>query len=75
VNIAYAIAIVVLLLGLGLLAIWASATNGQLTLLGITFHAHLARGMGIISVIFSIVTFLVAYGSSLPPRPTNRGHS
>lgn len=73
-KITYAIAIVALLLGLGLLAIGASATNEHLTLLGMTFHSHLARGMGIVSVIFSIVTFLVAYGSSLPPRPTNRSH-
>jgi hypothetical protein len=72
VNIAYAIATLVLLLGLGLLAIGASATHEQLTLLGLTFHTHLARGMGIVSVIFSVVTFLVAYGSSLPPRQT--GH-
>jgi hypothetical protein len=49
-----------------------SATQEHLTLLGMTLRAPIARGMGIVSVIFSIVTFLVAYGSSLPPHPTER---
>lgn len=73
-NIAYGIAGVVLLLGLGLLALGASAPQEQITFLGVTFQSHLARGMGIVSVIFSFVTFLVAYGSSLPPHSTPPHH-
>lgn len=73
-KISYAIAIAASLLGLCLLMVGASATHEHFVFLGMTFSSHLARGGGVISMIFGIVTFLVAYGSSLPAHQTNRRH-
>ena len=71
-HIAYALALGALLLGLTLLGSRVSAAHDHLTLLGMTIHAHLASGLGIGNVLFSIVTFLVMDVSSRPSRQTGR---
>jgi hypothetical protein len=34
--------------------------------------AHIVKGSGIIAMIFSVITLLVAFGSSLPASPAGR---
>ncbi|HXG20217.1 MAG TPA: hypothetical protein VNN62_14225 [Methylomirabilota bacterium] len=70
-KITYGVAVVVLLFGLWLLT-FGMSDGEQTSLLGLTFNTQLGRGIGIVSIIFSIIAFLVAYGSSLPPARTNR---
>ena len=58
-------------LGIGLLVVGNSQSE-EVTLLGLTVSRHMVKGMGIVSMIFSIIMLLVAYGSSLPARPADR---
>ena len=52
--------------------ILSASDSAQVSLLGLTFHPSVARGVGIISLILSLVAGLVAYGSSLPPSHVER---
>jgi hypothetical protein len=63
----FLIAALIFALGVGLL-IFGVSINAEVTLIGITFHPRIAKGAGIIVMIFSVIAFLVAYGSSLPPN-------
>ena len=67
----YVIGGLAFLLGVGLLIMGTSGEE-EITALGLTAHARVVKGLGIIAVIFSIITFLVAYGSSIPVNPTDR---
>jgi hypothetical protein len=57
--------------GIGLL-IFGTLQSQEVALLGLTFHPRIAKGLGIIVMIFSVITLLVAYGSSLPPSQAGR---
>jgi len=43
-----------------------------MTLRGLAFPPRIAKGLGVIAMIFSVITFLVAWGSSLPSSHTGR---
>jgi hypothetical protein len=44
-KVSYVIAVLIFALGLGLL-IWGTASTDEVTLLGVTFHPRLAKGVG-----------------------------
>jgi hypothetical protein len=54
------------------LLIFGASSTAEVTLIGVSFHPRLAKGLGIIVMIFSVISFLVAYGSSLPPGRADR---
>ncbi|MBI3245161.1 MAG: hypothetical protein HYZ50_01495 [Deltaproteobacteria bacterium] len=67
--------IAVLIAVIGIYLVTLGVTSGEsISLLGVTFHPSVARGVGIISLILSLITGLVAYGSSLPPSAVERHH-
>jgi len=70
-KVAYLITALVFALGIGLLIFSTSGSEG-VTLFGLTFQRRIGRGLGIIVLIFSIVAFLAAWGSSQPPRIVGR---
>ena len=70
-KLGYILAAVVLLFAIGLLTM-GMADNEYLSFLGLTFHSSVARGVGLVSMIFSVIAFLVAYGSSLPSTRIER---
>ena len=70
-KVAYLIAALVFALGLGLL-IWGASSTAEVTLLGLTFHPRIAKGVGVITMIFSVITFLAAFGGSEPPSHVER---
>ncbi|HJY80441.1 MAG TPA: hypothetical protein VKK81_05090 [Candidatus Binatia bacterium] len=70
-KVSYVIPIVLFALGIGLL-IFGTAQSEQVVLLGLAFHPRIAKGLGIIVMIFSVITLLVAYGTSLPPSRVGR---
>ncbi len=53
-------------LGLGLL-FWDTSGTSEVTLLGATFHPRVAKRLGIIAMIFSVITFRAALGNVRPP--------
>ena len=62
------IVIAVLIAMIGIYLISLSVSGGEsVSLLGLALHPSVARGIGIVSLILSLVASLVAYGSSLPP--------
>jgi len=67
----FLIAALIFALGVWLL-IFGVSINAEVTLVGMTFHPRIAKGAGIIVMIFSIISFLVAWGSSLPPSHADR---
>jgi hypothetical protein len=58
-------------LGLGLL-IWGTSSNHEVTLLGVTFHPRLAKGVGLLTALLSVITFLAVFGNSLPQTEAER---
>ena len=70
-KLSFVIAALTFALGIGLL-IFGTSSNAEVTLIGVTFHPRIAKGAGIIVMIFSIISFLVAWGSSLPPSHAGR---
>jgi hypothetical protein len=64
-KVSYLIALLIFVLGIGLL-ILGTSQGEEVALLGLTFHPRIAKGLGIIAMIFSAIALLVAYGSSLP---------
>lgn len=70
-KLSFLIAALIFALGVGLL-IFGVSSNAEVTLVGMTFHPRIAKGAGIIVMIFSVITLLVAYGSSLPPSHADR---
>lgn len=70
-KMSYAIPVVLFVLGIGLLMVGTSPGE-EVTLLSLTFSPRIAKGLGIVVMIFSAVSLLVAYGSSLPPNQAER---
>jgi hypothetical protein len=73
-KIAYGIAGLILLLGVWLLSIGV-VDREHITLLGMTLHSRVVKGVGIISLLLGLIAVLAAYGSSLPARPGGRRQS
>jgi len=67
----YLIPAVIFALGLGLL-IFGVANTTEMTFLGITFHPRLGKGLGIIAMIFSAITFLAIFGNAQPSTRVER---
>jgi len=70
-KVSYVIAALIFVLGIGLL-IFGTSGSEEVALLGLSFHPRIAKGMGVIAMIFSIITFLAAWGSSLPHSQDDR---
>ena len=70
-KVAYLIAALIFALGIGLLIFGVSGSE-DVTLLGLTFHPRIARGAGVIAMIFSVITFLAVWGSSQPSSHSGR---
>lgn len=70
----YVVAMGVFLFGLALLS-YSTANEGELDILGLTVHTRITKGIGVISMIFSVITFLAVYGGldTAPPREKPRG--
>lgn len=65
--------IAVLIAAIGIYLVTLGVTSDEsISLLDVTFHPSVARGVGIISLVVSLVVGLVAYGSSLPPSAVER---
>jgi hypothetical protein len=70
-KVPYLIALLIFALGLGLL-IWGTTGSAEVSLLGVTVHPRIGKGLGIIGMIFSVITFLAVWGSSQPPSHAER---
>jgi hypothetical protein len=70
-KLSFLIAALAFALGIGLLIFGASG-GADITFIGVTFNPRIAKGAGIVVMIFSVISLLVAYGSSLPPGPADR---
>jgi len=70
-KVEYLIPPLVFALGLGLI-IFGVSSNTEMTLLGLTLHPRIAKGLGIIITLFSVITILVTLSSSQPPGSTGR---
>ena len=70
----YVVALSVFILGLALLT-YSTASGEEVHLFGLIVHSRILRGLGVIAVIFSAITFLAAFGDTgaLPPREKPRG--
>ncbi|HEV8711329.1 MAG TPA: hypothetical protein VGX03_00670 [Candidatus Binatia bacterium] len=65
-KVAYLIAGLIFALGLGLLC-WGTSSTSEVSLLGVTFPPRIAKGLGIIAMIFSVITFLATSGDFQAP--------
>lgn len=65
----YLLPLAIFALGLGLI-IASTSAGATLPILGLSVPVQVVRGVGLIAFIFSIVTSLAIYGSTLPPRQT-----
>jgi hypothetical protein len=70
-KIGFIIAAVIAVIGIYLITLSVSDSE-HVSLLGLTMHPSVARGVDIVSLLLSLVSFLVAYGSSLPPSHVER---
>ena len=70
-RIPYLVTALAFALGLGFL-VWGTSISDAVTLLGITFHPRLAKGVGLLTVLLSVITMLALFGSSLPPNEAER---
>jgi len=62
------VALNVFLLGLIFLTL-SSASGEEVNILGLRVHSQIFRGLGVISMIFSVITFVASYSGMLaPPR-------
>lgn len=70
----YVVALSVFILGLALLT-YSTASGEEVHIFGLIVRSQILRGLGIITVIFSALTFLAAFGGmgALPPREKPRG--
>jgi hypothetical protein len=68
-KVSYLIAALIFALGVGLLIFGTTGTE-EVTLLGVTFHPRIAKGLGVITAIFSVITFLAMFGNAQPPART-----
>lgn len=69
----YFVALGVFMLGLALL-LYSTASGGEVNLLGLTVHSRITKGIGVITMIFSVITFLAVYGGlgTEPPQDKPR---
>jgi hypothetical protein len=64
-----------LLLGLALLT-YSTASGDEANIFGFIMYSQILRGLGIIMMIFSVITFLAAYGGmNTLPREKSREDS
>jgi len=70
-KIPYLITTLAFALGLGFLILGTSSSD-EVTLLGVTFHPHIAKSVGLITMLLSTITFLALFGSLLPPNEAER---
>jgi hypothetical protein len=69
----YLIAGLIFIVGVWLVSFGMSSAP-EMSLLGVTFHPRVAKGVGIIAVIFSLIALLAIWGSSqTPTRAERRG--
>jgi hypothetical protein len=70
----YGVTLSVFILGLALLT-YSTASGEEVHIFGLIMHSRILRGLGIITVIFSVITFLAAFGGmgAPPPREKPRG--
>jgi hypothetical protein len=70
----YGVALSVFVLGLALLTS-STASEEEVHIFGLIIHSRILRGLGVITVIFSAITFLAAFGGmgAPPPREKPRG--
>jgi uncharacterized membrane-anchored protein YitT (DUF2179 family) len=70
----YFVALGVFMFGLALL-IYSTASGGEMNILGLSVHSRITKGIGVITMIFSVITFLAVYGgiSGSSPREKPRG--
>ena len=70
----YFVALGVFLFGLALL-IYSTTSGGEMNILGLIVHTRITRGIGVITMLFSVITFLAIYGGlgSEPPQERPRG--
>ena len=70
----YVVALGVFALGLTFL-LYSTGGEDEVHLLGLLVPPRVLRGLGIITLIFSIITFLAAFGGmgATPPREKPRG--
>ncbi len=71
-KLAYIVAALIFALGIWMVSFGMSNT-AEVTLLGVTFHPRIAKGVGVIAVIFSIIAFLAAWGSTQTPSHADHG--
>lgn len=69
----YVVALGVFMFGLALL-IYSTANEGDINLLGLVVHSRITKGIGVITMIFSVITFLAVYGGlgTEPPQDKPR---
>ncbi len=69
----YFVALSVFMLGLALL-IHSTASGEEVNIFGLIVHSRITKGLGVITIIFSVITFLAVYGgiSDSPPRKNPR---
>jgi hypothetical protein len=69
----YVVALSVFMLGLALLT-YSTASGEEVNIFGLIVRSQILRGLGVITVIFSAITFLAAFGGmgALPPREKPR---
>lgn len=70
----YVVALSMFMLGLALLT-YSTASGEEVNIFGLIVRSQILRGLGVITVIFSAITFLAAFGGmgALPPREKPRG--
>jgi hypothetical protein len=70
----YVVALGAFMLGLTLL-LYSVGGEDEVNLLGLAVHSRITKGLGLITMIFSVITFLAVYGgmSAPPPREKPRG--
>jgi hypothetical protein len=70
----YIVALGAFMFGLVLL-IYSTGGKDEVNLLGLVVHSRITKGLGLITMIFSVITFLAVYGgmSAPPPREKPRG--
>src|SRR5262249_939326 len=71
VKILYLMTVIAFTLGLGVL-VWGTPSRAEVTLLGMTFHPRIAKSVGLVMVLLSVITLLALFGSSLQPHRHGR---
>jgi hypothetical protein len=67
----YVVALSVFVLGIALLT-YSTASGEEVNIFGLVVRSQILRGLGIITVIFSVITFLAAYDGLGPAPPQEK---